>query len=124
MCIYIYKLVVVFYRPIPTNTTHYILTMYTLLMYTYTLYKLIPIHLNTSYTGTPLQNNLMELWSLMHFLMPHIFRSRKVRTCIRGCVIRITINRFIYVYLCMVYITIIFIMCIYDCSMYVYYSHV
>ena len=29
-------------------------------------------------TGTPLQNNLMELWSLMHFLMPHIFRSRKV----------------------------------------------
>ena len=27
-------------------------------------------------TGTPLQNNLMELWSLMHFLMPHIFRSR------------------------------------------------
>lgn len=22
-------------------------------------------------TGTPLQNNLMELWSLMHFLMPH-----------------------------------------------------
>jgi SNF2-related domain len=28
-------------------------------------------------TGTPLQNNLMELWSLMHFLMPHIFRSRR-----------------------------------------------
>ena len=28
-------------------------------------------------TGTPLQNNLMELWALMHFLMPHIFRSRK-----------------------------------------------
>jgi SNF2 family DNA or RNA helicase len=27
-------------------------------------------------TGTPLQNNLMELWSLMHFLMPHIFKSR------------------------------------------------
>jgi len=26
-------------------------------------------------TGTPLQNSLMELWSLMHFLMPHIFRS-------------------------------------------------
>jgi hypothetical protein len=26
-------------------------------------------------TGTPLQNDLMELWSLMHFLMPHIFRS-------------------------------------------------
>lgn len=28
-------------------------------------------------SGTPLQNNLMELWSLLHFLMPHIFRSRK-----------------------------------------------
>lgn len=28
-------------------------------------------------TGTPLQNNLMELWSLMHFLMPHIFESHK-----------------------------------------------
>jgi E1A-binding protein p400 len=28
-------------------------------------------------TGTPLQNNLMELWSLMHFLMPQIFASHK-----------------------------------------------
>eukprot|EP01050_Picozoa_sp_SAG11_P001807 SAG11_NODE_84_length_17377_cov_78.572578_8_plen_1648_part_00 len=28
-------------------------------------------------TGTPLQNDLMELWSLMHFLMPHIFASHK-----------------------------------------------
>lgn len=26
-------------------------------------------------TGTPLQNDLMELWSLMHFLMPDIFGS-------------------------------------------------
>lgn len=26
-------------------------------------------------TGTPLQNNVMELWSLMHFLMPQIFQS-------------------------------------------------
>lgn len=25
--------------------------------------------------GTPLQNDLMELWSLMHFLMPQIFAS-------------------------------------------------
>ena len=29
------------------------------------------------YNRTPLQNNLMELWSLLHFLMPYIFRSRK-----------------------------------------------
>ncbi|KAK4302059.1 hypothetical protein Pmani_025841 [Petrolisthes manimaculis] len=28
-------------------------------------------------TGTPLQNNLMELWSLMHFLMPNIFASHR-----------------------------------------------
>jgi len=27
-------------------------------------------------TGTPLQNSLMELWALMHFLMPHIFTNR------------------------------------------------
>jgi SNF2 family DNA or RNA helicase len=26
-------------------------------------------------TGTPLQNSVMELWSLMHFLMPDVFRS-------------------------------------------------
>jgi ATP-dependent DNA helicase len=24
-------------------------------------------------TGTPLQNNLKELWSLLHFILPHIF---------------------------------------------------
>lgn len=28
-------------------------------------------------TGTPLQNDLMELWSLMHFLMPHVFASHQ-----------------------------------------------
>lgn len=28
-------------------------------------------------TGTPLQNNLMELWSLMHFLMPKVFQSHQ-----------------------------------------------
>ncbi|CAN8063634.1 unnamed protein product [Agarophyton chilense] len=26
-------------------------------------------------TGTPLQNSVMELWSLMHFLMPNLFES-------------------------------------------------
>jgi len=28
-------------------------------------------------TGTPLQNDVMELWSLMHFLMPNIFSSQQ-----------------------------------------------
>lgn len=28
-------------------------------------------------TGTPLQNHILELWALMHFLMPHLFASRK-----------------------------------------------
>jgi len=37
------------------------------------------LHFNTErrllLTGTPLQNDLMELWSLMHFLMPDVFGS-------------------------------------------------
>ena len=28
-------------------------------------------------TGTPMQNSLMELWSLMHFLMPTVFESHR-----------------------------------------------
>jgi len=27
-------------------------------------------------TGTPLQNNMLELWSLLHFLMPNVFESQ------------------------------------------------
>lgn len=49
------------------------------------------LHFNTRrrllLTGTPLQNSLMELWSLMHFLMPALFRSRgefKVRPAPEG----------------------------------------
>ena len=26
-------------------------------------------------TGTPIQNSLQELWSLLNFLLPHIFNS-------------------------------------------------
>ena len=29
-------------------------------------------------TGTPLQNNMKELWSLLSFLMPETFRSLEV----------------------------------------------
>jgi len=29
-------------------------------------------------TGTPLQNNLSELWSLLHFLLPEIFSDLAV----------------------------------------------
>jgi ATP-dependent DNA helicase len=29
-------------------------------------------------TGTPLQNNLKELWSLLHFIMPVIFNDFKI----------------------------------------------
>ena len=28
-------------------------------------------------TNTPLQNNIKELWSFLHFLMPHIFQSQQ-----------------------------------------------
>ena len=40
-------------------------------------------------TGTPLQNNLMELWSLMHFLMPQVFQSHKeFKACISIILVR------------------------------------
>jgi SNF2 family DNA or RNA helicase len=29
-------------------------------------------------TGTPLQNNLHELWSLLNFLLPEIFSSSEI----------------------------------------------
>uniref|UniRef100_A0A3Q3A3W3 Snf2-related CREBBP activator protein n=1 Tax=Kryptolebias marmoratus TaxID=37003 RepID=A0A3Q3A3W3_KRYMA len=35
------------------------------------------LHRRLLLTGTPLQNSLMELWSLMHFLMPHVFQSHR-----------------------------------------------
>lgn len=30
-------------------------------------------------TGTPLQNNLHELWALLNFLLPDVFNSSEVR---------------------------------------------
>ena len=39
--------------------------------------NLIFLHRRLLLTGTPLQNNLMELWSLMHFLMPNVFQSHR-----------------------------------------------
>ena len=34
-------------------------------------------------TGTPLQNNLQELWSLLNFILPDVFSSRSVSPCNR-----------------------------------------
>lgn len=31
-------------------------------------------------TGTPLQNNLHELWALLNFLLPEVFSSSEVRS--------------------------------------------
>ena len=39
--------------------------------------SIFPLDRRLLLTGTPLQNNLMELWSLMHFLMPDIFGSHR-----------------------------------------------
>ena len=30
-------------------------------------------------TGTPLQNNLHELWALLNFLLPEVFSARRAR---------------------------------------------
>lgn len=32
-------------------------------------------------TGTPLQNNLHELWALLNFLLPDVFNSSDVSAC-------------------------------------------
>lgn len=37
--------------------------------------KLLPVENKLLLTGTPLQNNLAELWSLLNFILPDIFSS-------------------------------------------------
>lgn len=37
--------------------------------------KFVPMENKLLLTGTPLQNNLAELWSLLHFILPDIFSS-------------------------------------------------
>lgn len=39
--------------------------------------KLLPIENKLLLTGTPLQNNLAELWSLLNFILPDIFSSHQ-----------------------------------------------
>ena len=36
-------------------------------------YKCVQTCSKLMLTGTPLQNNLMELWSLLNFLLPEVF---------------------------------------------------
>lgn len=45
--------------------------LYILILIKFTIFRRLLL------TGTPLQNNLMELWSLMHFLMPNVFQSHR-----------------------------------------------
>lgn len=37
--------------------------------------KFLPVENKLLLTGTPLQNNLAELWSLLNFILPDIFSS-------------------------------------------------
>ncbi|CAN1814156.1 ATP-dependent DNA helicase DDM1 [Linum perenne] len=39
--------------------------------------KFVPMENKLLLTGTPLQNNLAELWSLLNFILPDIFRSHE-----------------------------------------------
>ena len=39
------------------------------------MWPYVCFHRRLLLTGTPLQNSLLELWSLMHFLMPDVFAS-------------------------------------------------
>ena len=39
--------------------------------------KRIPMDNKLLLTGTPLQNNLAELWSLLNFILPDIFSSHQ-----------------------------------------------
>lgn len=48
-----------------------------LLIHLLTLFFVLCSQRRLLLTGTPLQNSLMELWSLMHFLMPHVFQSHR-----------------------------------------------
>ncbi len=58
-----------------SNTVVILMVIYVYLNLIYS-YPFLPSFLPST-PGTPLQNNLMELWSLMHFLMPNIFQSHK-----------------------------------------------
>lgn len=44
--------------------------------------KMLPTDNKLLLTGTPLQNNLAELWSLLNFLLPEVFDD--LRRCVCG----------------------------------------
>ena len=50
-------------------------------------------------TGTPLQNNLHELWSLLNFLLPDVFNSSDVSNDrSKGCEFALKIKGLLNVY--------------------------
>ena len=61
-------------------------------------------------TGTPLQNSLKELWSLLHFIMEDTY----VCVCVCVCVFLCAYMKYAFVYVC-VHVCVCVCMCAYVC---------
>ncbi|CAE7341272.1 SRCAP, partial [Symbiodinium necroappetens] len=68
VCVASYTVVLQDLRPLPLDRSNYRSQKWQQLMRFKSERRLL-------LTGTPLQNNLTELWSLLHFLMPDMFQS-------------------------------------------------
>lgn len=51
-------------------------------------------------TGTPLQNNLHELWALLNFLLPDVFNSSEVHACRNLDILK---KRQCHIFICVVF---------------------
>lgn len=51
-------------------------------------------------TGTPLQNNLHELWALLNFLLPDVFNSSEVHACRNFDILK---KRQCHIFICVVF---------------------